>query len=61
MRYSSVFCLAGAFQLEHQAFAQIARADAGRVKGLDDLQHRLESCRRARSVEAASSSTVAFR
>ena len=39
MRYSSVFCWPGAFHLQHQAFAQIARADAGRVKGLNDLQH----------------------
>ena len=31
--------LAGAFELEHQAFAQIARADAGRIKGLNDFQH----------------------
>ena len=32
------FLPAGAFQLEQQAFAQIARADAGRIEGLDDFQ-----------------------
>ena len=31
--------LAGAFQLEQQALAQIPRADAGRIESLNDLQH----------------------
>ena len=30
---------AGAFQLQHEAFAQIERADARRIEGLDDFQH----------------------
>ena len=33
------FLLAGAFELQHQAFAQIARAHARRIEGLDDLEH----------------------
>ena len=41
------FLLSGAFQLEQQAFAQIARADAGRVEGLDDFQHLGNFFRRA--------------
>ena len=31
-----------AFQLNEQAFAQIARADAGRIKALDEREHVLE-------------------
>ncbi len=39
MRYSKRFLLAGAFELEHQTFAQIARPDADGVKGLNHFQH----------------------
>ena len=55
------FLLAGAFQLEHQALAQVARADARRVESLDHLEHCLESSPAAMPVVDASSSTVALR
>ena len=38
--------LAQAFELEHQAFPQIAGADAGRVEGLNHFEHRRDLLRR---------------
>jgi hypothetical protein len=38
-------CLVGTFELEHEALAQIAGADAGRVEGLDDLEDGLDLVR----------------
>ena len=32
----------GPFQLDQQTFAQVARADARRIKALDEQKHRLE-------------------
>ena len=32
------FLTAGAFQLQHQTFAHVARGHAGRMKGLDDFE-----------------------
>ncbi len=39
MRYSRVFFAPGAFQLQQQALAQVARRHAGGMKFLDDLEH----------------------
>ena len=36
------FLASVAFQLNQKAFAQIARADAGRIKALDEREHELE-------------------
>ena len=41
----------GALELNEQALAQIARADAGRVKALDEQEHRLEIILRDAGIE----------
>ena len=39
MRYSSESCRPARSSCSMQTFAQIARADARRIEGLDDLEH----------------------
>ena len=40
--YSRLFSFARAFQLDEKALAQVARADARRIKALDEREHELE-------------------
>ena len=42
IRYSRLFSRPVALQLNEQALAQVARADAGRIKALDEREHELE-------------------
>jgi hypothetical protein len=49
--YSRLFCFAFALKLNQQAFAQIARADARRIKALDEREHVLEIVLRDAGIE----------
>ena len=49
--YSRLFCFAFALQLNEQTLAQIARADAGRIKALDEREHVLEILLRDSGIE----------
>ena len=51
IRYSRLVCRPGALQLNEQALAQVARADAGRIKALDEQEHRLEIFLRDAGIE----------
>ncbi len=49
--YSRLACFPDALELNEQALAQIARADAGRVEALDEQKHRLEVILRDAGIE----------